>query len=345
MVKTKLHIFRIIFLLLLTLGVTNEAWAAYKVTYHILTLPMTSTRPGNTDPTYYGWRTEAIKVEVASASTIQLEAHFKSPLAKNFTYYPESVIKKDGTAQQIYQYRTANKYFLFKAPLAPYVKVTVSGGNITYEEISNATEWDAAGESNKKTATSVDNMETQVSSLPDGDYYFSFQAVCLSEGDAIPSNDYHVYVTYEYNADNNFAKLDGSVAYNVVLDDKFLAFNRGRNNRMAVIPKANVSAEQLTSDDFVYVDVSNVNTLKDKTYWNDQTNNPNPASETKSKFFFLFKYKGEDPYNIAICSAYEGDKYYIKKVVCLPRKLMKCFSQVMTTKNTRKLTLIILVPL
>ena len=103
MVKRQLHIIRIFTLLLLLLtGMGNEVWAAYKVTYHILTLPMTSTRPGNTDPTYYGWRTEAIKVEVASASTIQLEAHFKSPLAKNFTYYPESVIKKDGTARQIY---------------------------------------------------------------------------------------------------------------------------------------------------------------------------------------------------------------------------------------------------
>ena len=313
MVKTKLHIIRIFTLLLLLLtGMGNEVWAAYKVTYHILTLPMTSTRPGNTDPTYYGWRTEAIKVEVASASTIQLEAHFKSPLAKNFTYYPESVIKKDGTAQQIYQYRSANTYRLYKAPLAPYVKVTVSGGAITNEVISNDTEWDAAGES-KKTATSVEDMETQVSSFANGDYYFSFQAVCKTEGDAIPSNDYHVYVTYEYDAENNLAKLDGSVAYNVVLDDKFLAFNRGRNNRMAVIPKANVSAEQLTSDDFVYVNVSNVDVLKNKTYWNDKTNNPNPASETQSKFFFLFKYKGEDPYNIAICSAYEGEKYYIEK--------------------------------
>ena len=313
MVKTKLHIIRIFTLLLLLLtGMGNEAWAAYKVTYHILTLPMTSTRPGNTDPTYYGWRTEAIKVEVASASTIQLEAHFKSPLAKNFTYYPESVIKKDGTARQIYQYRSANTYRLYKAPLAPYVKVTVSGGAITNEVISNDTEWDAAGES-KKTATSVEDMETQVSSFANGDYYFSFQAVCKTEGDAIPSNDYHVYVTYEYDAENNLAKLDGSVAYNVVLDDKFLAFNRGRNNRMAVIPKANVSAEQLTSDDFVYVNVLNVDVLKNKTYWNDKTNNPNPASETQSKFFFLFKYKGEDPYNIAICSAYEGEKYYIEK--------------------------------
>ena len=143
MVKKQLHIIRIFILLLLLFGgVGNEAWA-YKVTYHILTLPMTSTRPGNTNSDYYGWRTEAIKVEVANGSKIRLEDHFKSPLAKNFTYYPESVIKKDGTARQIYQYRTANKYLLYKAPLSPYIKVTVSGGTIINEVISNASEWDA----------------------------------------------------------------------------------------------------------------------------------------------------------------------------------------------------------
>ena len=296
-------------------GAANEAWGqSYKVTYHILALPMDHSKgTANTTAAYDGWRTEAIKVEVASASTIQLEAHFKSPLAKNFTYYPESVVTKDATARQIYQYRNNNKYYLYKAPLAPYVKVTVSSGAITKEEVSNATAWEAAGEA-KKTATSYADMETQAAALANGDYYFSFQAVALAEGDPIPSNNYHVYVTYEYDAANTIAKLDGSVDYNILIDGKFLAYNRGRNNRVALVPKENVSEtqEKLISEDFVYVDVSNVNTLKDKTYWSS-SDNPNPASETKSKFHFLFNYIGEDPYNITIRSAYDKDIYYIEK--------------------------------
>lgn len=315
MVK-RIQYIALIFILLLLGGVANKAWAGYKVTYHILTLPMDHTKgTANTNASYDDWRTEAIKVVVANASTIQLEAHFKSPLAKNFTYYPESVITKDATARQIYQYRYNNKYYLFKAPLAPYVKVTVSGHSITNEEVSNATAWGGADSDHKKTATSYADMEeTQVTSLADGTYYFSFQDVCLTEGDPIPSNDYHVYVTYEYDANNTIAKLDGTEAYNIFIDNKFLAYNRGRNNRVAGIPSANVSGEQLASDNFVYVNVSDVNTLKDKTYWSS-TDNKNPIEVTKSKFHFLFKYIGEDPYNVTIVSAYNSEeaKYYIEK--------------------------------
>lgn len=301
-------------IVMLLLGtMTTPAWA-YKVTYHILALPMDHAKgTANTDETYDGWRTEAIKVEVANASNIKLEEHFKSPLAKNFTYYPASVIKKDDTARKIYQYRTNNKYKLFKAPLAPYIKVTVSAHSVTNEEVSNATAWGSAG-AYQKTATGIDDMETQVAALDDGTYYFSFNDVCLHEEDPIPSNDYHVYVTYEYDADNTIAKLDGSEAYSIMMNDQFLAYNRGRNNRLAVIPNEYVSAEQLASEEFVYVDVSKVNTLKDKTYW-QSSDNKNPAEVTKSKFHFLFKYIGEDPYNITIVSAYNSDEatYYIEK--------------------------------
>ena len=40
MVALKRHIIRLFVLLLLLGGTTNEAWAAKKVTYHILTLPI-----------------------------------------------------------------------------------------------------------------------------------------------------------------------------------------------------------------------------------------------------------------------------------------------------------------
>ena len=314
MVRCFRHIALILTLLLLG-SMASQSWA-YKVTYHILALPMDHTKgTANTTDTYDGWRTEAVKVEVASASNIQLEAHFKSPLAKNFTYYPESVIKKDATARQIYQYRNNNKYYLYKAPLAPYVKVTVSGGAITKEEVSDADTWGVVDSDHKKTATSYANMESQVAApLANGTYYFSFQDVTLAEGTEILSNDYHVYVTYEYDADNTIAKLDGSVDYNILIGGSFLAYNRGRNNRVALVPSNNLSEakDELISDDFVYVNVSNVGTLKDKTYWSS-TDNPNPASETKSKFHFLFNYIGEDPYNITIRSAFDKDTYYIEK--------------------------------
>ena len=252
MVALKRHIIRLFVLLLLLGGTINEAWG-HKVTYHILTLPMTSTRPGNTKSDYYNWRMEALRVIVDDASNVELDEHFKSPLAKNFKYYAAEDVDEYGAAQAIYE-SNSSKFFLYKIK-------------------DNPTE--------------------------------------LTEGADIPSNDYHVYVTYEYNPDNGIAKLDGSETYNITIGDGFLAYNRGRNNRPAVIPKQYVSAEQLTNDDFVYVDVSKVSGLKDKTYWAD-SKNKNDRNVTQSRFFFQFKYLGEDPYNIAIAVDYKHDTYYIE---------------------------------
>ena len=261
MVALKRHIIRLFVLLLLLGGTTNEAWA-YKVTYHILTLPMTSERPGNTKSEYYNWRMEAVRVVVDDASNIVLDDHFKSPLAMNFKYYAAEDVTQNGTAQAIYANNTS-KYFLYKIK-----------GEDTVDPSDDVTP--------------------------------------LTEGADIPSDDYHVYVAYEYNPDNGIAKLDGSETYNITIGDGFLAYNRGRNNRPAVIPKQYVSAEQLTNDDFVYVDVSKVSGLKDKTYWAD-SKNKNDRNVTQSRFFFQFKYLGEDPYNITIAVDYKHDTYYIEK--------------------------------
>ena len=301
-------------LLLLAGGIANEAWA-YKVTYYILTLPLDDSKgTANTKSTYDGWRMEAIRVVINDASNIELPAHFKSPLAKNFTFYPKDVIKKDGTAHDIYQNNNKNKYFLYKAPLAPYVKVTVDGGVIKNEVISTSDAWTAAASTYQKTATSYANMESQVASLADGDYYFSFLDQCLSEGDVIPPSDnYEVYVTYEYNAANTIAKLDGKKVYNIALGDGFLALNRGRNNRPAVVATKYLTADQLASDEFVKVDLSDGKSGV-TTYWKDNSgNNKNKKEDVESQFHFQFVYEGEDPYNITIRSAYNKNTYYIEK--------------------------------
>ena len=155
MVALKRHIIRLFVLLLLLGGTTNEAWA-YKVTYHILTLPMTSERPGNTKSEYYNWRMEAVRVVVDDASNVVLDDHFKSPLAMNFKYYAEADVTQNGTAQAIYANNTS-KYYLYK----------IKG---------------------EDTPTTEDDVTP------------------LAEGADIPSNDYHVYVTYEYNPDNGIAE-------------------------------------------------------------------------------------------------------------------------------------------
>ncbi len=255
-----LHNIRTLALLLLLLlgGMGSEAWA-YKVTYHILTLPINASWPGVTNTDYYTWSMEAVRTIVDDASTVgDLPAHFKSPLAKEFKFYQASDIDlySSGTVQSIYANHSATKYILYK----------IKGG-----------------------------------------------ATPLSEGAAVTA-DCDIYVTYEYNAANTIAKLDGSEAYNIVINNGFLAYNMGRNNRLAVVPEQNgsqrrVSGEQAVSHDFIKVDVSGANI---GTYWAD-AQNKNPRSKTESKFYFKFKLEGSDPYNITIRTAYDTDDYYIEK--------------------------------
>lgn len=316
------HIALMLTLLLLG-GMANEAWAA-QITYHILTLPCkhTATVPdangwvGNTRLELDGYRQEAIKV-VVTGNTVELPAYLKSPLAKNFTYYQAAfVTKKSNTAEKVYEYNNDTKAFFYSAPIAPYTKVTKSGGTITEEIASTSEVWSAAGSDYKKTATDLANYNSQKTALDDGTYYFKMD--CLQEQDPINVNT-DIYVTYEYNPDNTIAKLDGTQTYNIKMGDYgFLALNRGRNNRPAVIPAAKIAdhPEYLTSEEFVTIahdptkqDIPNTNSVQG--YWKDDPYNT--RSEVAYQFHFLFKYYGIDPYNITICSAYNTDKYYIEK--------------------------------
>ena len=110
---------------------------------------------------------------------------------------------------------------------------------------------------------------------------FFYTITSEGEGDNIGGNDVtsnmDVYVTYQYD-DSKGIKLDGSENYNIPISGGFLAFNRGRNNRLAVIPESanRVSAEDLVSEDFVKVDVSNIPGTSIASYWNG---NPTPKMQ------------------------------------------------------------------
>ena len=217
---------------------------------------------------------------------------------------------------KVYEYNNDTKAFFYSAPIAPYTKVTISGGTVTEEIASTSEAWSTAGSDYKKTATDLANYNSQKTDLADGTYYFKMN--CLQEQDPITVTS-DIYVTYEYNPDNTIAKLDGSRTYNIKLGDYgFLALNRGRNNRPAVIPAAKIAdhPEYLTSEEFVEIshdpnkqEIPGTNSVQG--YWKDDPYNT--RSEVAYQFHFLFKYYGLDPYNITISSAYNTDKYYIEK--------------------------------
>ena len=217
MKEVRLHIRTLLILLLILLGGTaNNAWAA-KVTYHVLTLPFTTL---NDDGTNFktNIRVEAIRVIVDNGTEVELPAHFRSPLAKNFTYYDANDVTSSANAEKIYPNNDTKAY-----------TYTVSGTPLTPGPISSTTDKD-------------------------------------------------IYVTYEYDASNTIAKLDGSKTYNIYIRGGFLAYNRGRNNRPAVVLEKYITAGMLANEDFVKVNLSDGKSGI-TTYWSDATNNKNKKAE------------------------------------------------------------------
>ena len=241
--KKNRYIAFLITVLLLLCGMTNEVWAA-KVTYHILTLPFTTYNDDGT-PYKSDIRVEALRVIVDNGTQVELPAHFKSPLAENFTYWASDTVTKSTNAEKLYPHNGTSAF--------------------TY---------------------------TFTGSTP------------IPAGTAVTKNC-DIYVTYTYKTDNTVAKLDGSKTYNIYIRGGFLAYNRGRNNRPAVVPEKYVTTGQLANEDFVKVDLTDGKSGI-TTYWSSG-DNKNPKAEVESQFNFLFTYEGSDPYNITIRSKYGNE--------------------------------------
>ena len=128
----------------------------------------------------------------------------------------------------------------------------------------------------------------------------------LTAGNSVGSYT-DIYVTYDYKgngAENNILKLDGGTAYNVGFTngvEKFMVYNRSRNNRVANANSAGLSGEDLASDDFV---VPQDGTEANQLGWKYSKWGP-------IGLFAGFKFEGNDPYNITILTSYSGDQLHI----------------------------------
>ena len=120
-------------------------------------------------------------------------------------------------------------------------------------------------------------------------------------------SDQDIYVTYTYKTDNTIAKLNGSQDYNIKLGDRFLCFNRDRANRPGAILASNLTEENLTSNDFTYVATPGFN------------------SNQHHNFHFRFKFEGNDPYNIVLRTAYNGDATFMETDKTLNKKVKKYY--------------------
>ena len=104
-----------------------------------------------------------------------------------------------------------------------------------------------------------------------------------------------IYVTYDYDEDNPILKLDGAHKYNITLNSgdklRYLCFNKNRGNRPAAALATTVTAEDLISNDFV----QNVN-----------------GFDGTRMVHYQFYLCGQDPYNITIMTAYNGNETYME---------------------------------
>ena len=152
--------------------------------------------------------------------------------------------------------------------------------------------------------TKIINTKYDIYNCKTGDY------ACVSdeilEGASVGDNT-DIYVTYEYNSSNGILDLNGGTNYNVAFVNsniqKFLCFNRSRNNRVANALSSGLSGEELANDDFVVPENGS-----DQLGWHWSKWGPVGV-------FMGFKFTGEDPYNITIVTSYEGKELQITDAV------------------------------
>lgn len=215
----RLHhrVFTFLLTLLLLGGVANSAWA--KVTYHILSLPMT-TKQLNGDNhqagTLVDFRTN-VRVEVlrcvSSTLTVGLPTEYKSPLVTTYHYYSSDNITKSGTTQQLYGYNNTTYYFY-----------TIKGSSANEDVPENQL---TAGNS------CDDNIDIYVTY----DYDNASSPIDLST-----------------TMDNDTRLLSSDYKeYNIHLKDRMVVLNQKRQNRPGAVLDGQYTSTQLASDAFSWI--------------------------------------------------------------------------------------------
>ena len=118
-----------------------------------------------------------------------------------------------------------------------------------------------------------------------------------------------IYVTYEYNSLQNILKLDGITKYNVAITSggkqKYLCYNRSRNNRIANANAGAISGEHLASDEFVIPEEGQA----------DNQLSFNYGKWGPIGVFLGFIFTGQDPYNFTIMTSYSGRELHITDAI------------------------------
>ena len=197
----------LIFALLLFGGVANEAWG--KVTYHILSLPMTTHQldgTRNIEGSTMSVFCENVRVEVlrvvSSDLHVNLPFEYKSPLVTTYHYYAADKITRSTNPEQLYGYNNTKYYFY-----------TING--------SSANE-DVPGNQLTAGATCEDNIDIYVTY----DYDPATSSMDLGVDLLNPNSGSH--------------KI-----YNIHLKDRMVVLNQKRQNRPGAVLDGKYTSEHL----------------------------------------------------------------------------------------------------
>ena len=212
----------IILLLLILGGATNEAWA--KITYHILSLPIsTKQHPGTNhiegDGALVDFQTN-VRVEVLRVVSTDLHVNlpfeYKSPLVTTYHYYAADKITKSTNPEQLYGYNNTKYYFY-----------TINGSTANEDVPGNQL---TAGDD------CADNIHIYVTY----DYNPATSTMDLSADLLDP-----------YSSTNK--------TYNIHLKDRMVVLNQKRQNRPGAVLDGKYTPEQLASNEFEWITSAGIN--------------------------------------------------------------------------------------
>ncbi len=212
----------IIGLLLILGGATNEAWA--KITYHILSLPIsTKQHPGTNhiegDGALVDFQTN-VRVEVLRVVSTDLHVNlpfeYKSPLVTTYHYYAADKITKSTNPEQLYGYNNTKYYFY-----------TINGSTANEDVPGNQL---TAGDD------CADNIHIYVTY----DYNPATSTMDLSADLLNPYSSPHK-------------------TYNIHLKDRMVVLNQKRQNRPGAVLDGKYTPEQLSSNEFEWITSAGIN--------------------------------------------------------------------------------------
>ncbi len=156
------------------------------------------------------------------------------------------------------------------------------------------------------TGTKIVNAKYYIFQCEAENDYACLSNEILNPGETSSDAYTDIYVTYDYIGDNDTLKLDGATKYNLSITtsggtQKYLSYNRSRNNRVANVNAAALSGEYLASEDFVIPQEGTGSSQLGFFY----------SKWGPIGLFFGFKLEGQDPYNITIKTSYAGEELHI----------------------------------